>query len=137
IDIDVSLLVTDTDGTVHELSPPSTFLLPHLVERKPEFRFLDVRAYYEKHSERTDIPVDSLRQDGIYLTWDKDKIYSELTSDQKNLFKNEIEEYNPVLYAFFPYSSIVWTQINQELVGVTNRRYLSPGLIIGVNKQRL
>ncbi|MFL6209422.1 MAG: ATP-binding protein [Pyrinomonadaceae bacterium] len=137
LDIEVSLTVTDSGGELHKFTIDSTFLLPHLVQRQPDFRFLNVPAYYAKHSETTDIPVESLRQDGVFLVWDKDRIYSELTKEQKSDFANELEKYNPVLYAFFPYSSILWTQINQELAGGVSRRFLSPGLIIGVNRQRL
>jgi hypothetical protein len=137
VSFEVMLTLTDTSGKTTETPVPSTFLLPHLVERKPSFRFLDIPAYYMQHSERTDIPINYLRQDGVYLVWDKGKIYEELTVKQKVEYKDEIEAYNPVLYAFFPYQTIAWKWINEALGSGEGRRLLSPGLIIGVNHQRL
>ncbi|MDT5123719.1 MAG: hypothetical protein QOC96_3201 [Acidobacteriota bacterium] len=137
LNIEVSLRVTDTDGQTHDFSPDSSFLLPHLVKRNPEFRFLDIPAYYANNPERTGVPIESSRQDGIYLIWEKDKIYSELTDEQKSMFKDEIEQYNPVLYAFFPYNATVWKEINEALVKTARPKFLSPGLMIAVNKQRL
>lgn len=137
VDIQVKLVVIDTNGTTQEMPVESCFLLPHLVDRRPEFRFLDVPNYYTKHKERSDIPADFRRQDGLYLIWDKNRIFDELTDKQREKFKDEIDSYNPTLYAFFPYQTIIWNQINESLSGGENRRYITPGLIIGVNRQRL
>lgn len=137
VDILTNLSVTDTNGQLYESMVPSSFLFPHLVERTPEFRFLDIPAYYEAHNERTDIPVNFRRQDGIYLIWDKDRISEELTAKQKADYQDEIQEYNPVLYAFFPYQTIVWNQMNESLGTAGNRRHLTPGLTIAINRQRL
>jgi hypothetical protein len=131
------LIVTDSEDAVHTYNISPTFYLPHLVKREPPFRFLDVAEYHKKNSETTEIPPESSRQDGIYLIWDKDKIFQELTAQQQKDFADEINEYNPILYGFLPYTPNVWNQINQELTGVNTRNYLSPGLIIGINKQRL
>ena len=136
-DIKASLVFTDTDGNVSKDTITSKFLFPHLVTKTPDFRFLDIPNYYEIHGERSDIPVTYQRQDGIYLVWDKDRIFEELTKDQKEKYQDEIAQYNPKLYAFFPYSNVIWQQINKEIGGWDKRRHLSPGLVIGVNRQRL
>jgi hypothetical protein len=135
--IETRLLVTDQDGIIHETEFEPTFLLPHLTNRQPPFRFLDIPSYYQKHNEQTTIPVDSRRQDGIYLMWDTARIEQELTKPQKELFKTELQSYVPVLYAFLPYQTSIWNEINQSVAGVKSKQLMGPGLIIAVNRQRL
>ena len=48
-----------------------------------------------------------------------------------------MEEYDPHLYAFVPYQSSVWTEMNEIMAGVTRRSHLYPGLMLAVNGQRL
>src|SRR5262245_60138884 len=63
--ITVRLTVTDTEGKHHDFNNvPPNFLLPHLVQRDPEFRFLDLLKYYEHNKESANIPPESQRQDG-------------------------------------------------------------------------
>ena len=136
-DIKVSLVFTDNDGKVSKEDVTSRFLFPHLVKKTPDFRFLDIPNYYETHGQRADIPATYQRQDGIYLIWDKDRIFEELTKEQKEKYQDEMAQYDPKLYAFFPYSNVIWQQINKEIGGWDKRRHLTPGLVVGVNRQRL
>lgn len=136
-DIKVHLIFTDSDGNTIKEDVTPRFLFPHLVKKTPDFRFLDLPNYYETHGERADIPTNYQRQDGIYLVWDKNRIFEELTKEQKEKYQDEINQYNPKLYAFFPYSNIIWQQINKEIGGWDKRRHLTPGLVVGVNRQRL
>ena len=119
----------------YEVSPQ--FQYPSKIERKPPFRFLDVPKYWEKYGERADIPEEAKRQDGIYLIWDSERIRQELIETDRVKFKDEIVRYNPKLYAFLPYHSTIYKEINEILTGVTNRRHLSAGLMLSVNRQRL
>jgi hypothetical protein len=88
-DIKVSLVFTDSDGNDSKHDVTAKFLFPHLVKKTPEFRFLDIPTYYETHGQRADIPANYLRQDGVYLVWNKDKISEELTKDQKKSIKTK------------------------------------------------
>lgn len=137
VDFKVSLVFTDNDGNASKTDITSRFLFPNLVKRSPDFRFLDIPDYYKTHGERADIPATYLRQDGIFLVWDKDRIFEELTKEQKEKYGDEINQYNPRLYAFFPYSNVIWQQINKQIGGWDKRRHLAPGLIVGVNRQRI
>jgi hypothetical protein len=113
------------------------FLYPHDVKRSPAFRFLDLPKYYQTHAEQTAPPPEKLRQDGIYLVWDTERITKELTADQQASFADELKAYSPYLYAFVPYQGSVWGELNHIGTGVRNRNYLYPGLMIAVNRQRL
>jgi hypothetical protein len=113
------------------------FLYPHEIKRKPDFRFLDLPQYFESHSERSAPPPEKLRQDGLYLRWGTERIRSELTSEQQTQFKDELAKYTPEVYAFVPYQGALWTDLNRESTGVKNRKYIYPGLMIAVNRQRL
>jgi hypothetical protein len=113
------------------------FLYPHQVKRTPPFRFLDLVKYWETHSEQSTPPPDKLRQDGVYLTWDTDRIRTELTKEQAEEYADELQRYCPYLYAFVPYQGSVWGDLNHIATGVRNRNYLYPGLMIAVNRQRL
>lgn len=135
--ITVHLTVTDTEGKQHHFDVPPNFLLPHLVQRDPAFRFLDLPAYYARHKESANIPPESQRQDGVYLVWNTERIREELTETQRQDFGDELECYTPVLYAFLPYNAVIWRQLNEQLTGVQNRRHLDSGLLLGINRQRL
>jgi hypothetical protein len=113
------------------------FLYPHEVKRNPPFRFLDLPAYYQHHSEQSAPPPDKLRQDGIHLAWNTDRIRKELTAEQQAQFDEELKTYAPCLYAFVPYQGSVWGELNEIVTGVRNRNYLYPGLMLAVNRQRL
>ena len=136
VDIDVSLTLIDSRGEESVAVPPR-FLFPHDVPRNPEFRFLDVGKYYQEYPERSDIPNEFKRQDGIHLSWDTERIRKELTENEKKEYKDQIDKYSPTLYAFVPYQGGVWGQMNQILSDSTARRHLSPGLVLAINRQRL
>ena len=124
-------------GATHEESVEPRFLYPSDIERKPSFRFLDLVKYHKEHAETTKPPADKIRQDGLYLTWGTERIIEELTSEQQQTFAEQLKEYGPFVYAFVPYQGSVWGDLNQLATGIKNRNHLQPGLIIGVNRQRL
>ncbi|MCC6861722.1 MAG: ATP-binding protein [Bryobacterales bacterium] len=125
------------DGRKTTTDVDTSFLYPHEVKRSPAYRFLDLPKYYQTHAEQSAPPADKLRQDGIYLVWDTERIKKELTSDQQVQFAEELKTYSPYLYAFVPYQGSVWGELNQIATGVKNRNYLYPGLMLAVNRQRL
>jgi hypothetical protein len=135
-DIDASLTVVTPTAT-KKYKIPLEFYYPHLVARKPPFRFLDVVEYYRTHPEKSKPPTEKTRQDGIYLVWDTERIKKELTDEQQKRLDSELKQYTPTLYAFVPYTSSIWGDINEILTGTKNRTHLYPGLIIGLNRQRL
>ena len=136
VDIEVSLSVIDSQGARSDSLKPA-FLFPHDVDRIPGFRFLDVGAYYEKHPQRSDIPVEFRRQDGIFFYWDTDRIRKELTATEQKEAKEQLDTYAPTLYAFVPYQGGVWGEINEILSSSRARSYVSPGLVLAINRQRL
>lgn len=107
------------------------------MSRTPPFRFLDLVEYYKTQPERSEPAPDKIRQDGLYLVWDTQRIEQELTADQLKTFEAELKHHTPFLYAFLPYQGSLWGDINQQVTGVRNRSYLYPGLVIGINRQRL
>ena len=135
--LQVTLNVTDTKGAVKTFSIDPEFHYPHLVERRPPFRFLDLVSYWNTHGEHTKPSPEHVRQDGVYLVWDSDRIKRELSEEQRKLLADEIDKYCPQLYAFVPYQGSVWGEMNSELTGVKNRNHIYPGLILAVNRQRL
>jgi hypothetical protein len=134
--LDIKLRVIGQDGTFLGAIEPE-FLYPHRVKRTPVFRFLNLTEYYQGHQETSTPPRTMLRQDGIYIFWGTDKVKHELGTDLVTKFEVELDEYQPCIYAFVPYAATIWTDINYLATGVRNRSYQSPGLIIGVNRQRL
>lgn len=124
-------------GGSHEENIEPKFLYPSDIERKPAFRFLDLVKYHKEHAETTKPPADKIRQDGLYLTWDAARINEELTAEQQQTFAEQLKDYSPFVYAFVPYQGSIWGDLNQLATGIKNRINLQPGLIIGVNRQRL
>ena len=135
--IKTKLQVITTSGEVHHLDVPSTFLYPHDIEREPQFRFLDLDEYFRQFSEQAEPPPEKRRQDGLFLRWDTAKITSQLIEAERQKFQDELSTYSPRLYAFVPYQSSVWAEMNEILAGVRTRTHLSPGLMLAVNRQRL
>jgi hypothetical protein len=134
----VKLTLIASDNSVKSESVEPEFLYPHTVKRpSPPFRFLDLVNYHKVYDEVTKIPADKQRQDGVYLEWDSERIEKELTEEQKKLYADQIKKYTPHAYAFFPYQGSVWSELNKIETDVTTRSYLTPGLIIAVNRQRL
>jgi len=137
VEIQADLDVVDANGAVHSFHIEPEFLYPHSVTRKPPFRFLDLMDYYKKNKEVATPPAEILRQDGLYLFWDTAKITAQLSQDHAEQHKSEIGRYSPQLYAFIPYQGSVWGEINGCVTGAKNRKYLYPGLMIAINRQRL
>ena len=136
VDLKVKLTIISEEKTTTEPIEP-TFLYPHNIVRNPPFRFLDLGKYYETHPEKTTPPPEKLRQDGVYLSWDTERIEKQLTEEQKKGFAEPIAAYSPFAYAFVPYQGSVWGNLNSYATGHQKRNYLYPGLMIAVNRQRL
>ena len=136
VPLDVSLSVVGSDGGEPVKVEPH-FLFPSDVVRKPAFRFLDVGNYYEKHPQISEIPTQFKRQDGVYMKWDTERIRSEYTKEESQRFKDQLDEYSPSLYAFVPYQGGVWSAVNEIISQSKARTYLSPGMILAINRQRL
>lgn len=122
---------------IHTESIEPAFLYPSDVTRKPAYRFLDLVKYHKDHAETTKPPADKLRQDGLFFTWDTDRIVGELTSEQQKVFEEQLKDYSSTVYAFVPYQGSIWGDLNLAVTGIKNRSHLQPGLIIAVNRQRL
>ena len=137
VDIEFSLTLIDSQGKETTCSFDPTFLFPHQVIRNPVFRFLDLGKYLEDHPQRTDVPDQFKRQDGIYLFWDTDQIRTVYTESERETFNDQLENHSPTLYAFVPYQSSVWGEMNYILSQSRARSYLSPGLVLAINRQRL
>jgi hypothetical protein len=133
----VRLKVINGDGTLHSFSVTPSFLFPHNVKCSPAFRFLDLPEYWKTYGEHTELRREKLRQDGLYLIWDTERIRNQLALEYRQQFNHELESYSPVLYAFIPYQRSLWGEINKQLSGRSNRPHLYPGLMIAVNRQRL
>ena len=136
VDIRFSLTLIDSQGEKTVRSKPN-FLFPHDVVRNPEFRFLDLGRYYKQHPQRSEIPNEFRRQDGIYIFWDTERIRAEYSDTERNQFQEPLNAYSPTLYAFVPYQGGVWGEMNEILSKSRARRYLSPGLALAINRQRL
>ena len=134
--IDIKLRVisgqNEKDGKIEP-----TFLYPHTIKRQPSFRFLDLNEYYKKHAEQTAPPPEKLRQDGLYVTWDTERIIKEMSAEQQTTFGNELKLYTPQVYAFVPYQGSVWGDLNNLSTGAKHRTHLYPGLMLAVNGQRV
>jgi hypothetical protein len=113
------------------------FLYPHQIKRVPSFRFLDLVEYHKTFPEQANPPAEKLRQDGLYLEWDADRIQKELTEKQQVAHLEQIKKYSPYVYAFVPYQGSVWSDLNAIVTGVSHRTYLDSGLMLAVNRQRL
>lgn len=135
--IKVNLEVITSTGASQTFSVEPEFYFPHLVTRKPPFRFLNLTEYYKTHTEHASPPAEKLRQDGLYLEWTTAKIIEELTGDQRRELESDFHKFTPSLYAFVPYQASVWSEINEVISGSKNRNHLYPGLLLAVNRQRL
>lgn len=133
----VTLHVIDGKAVDHKFQVEPEFYYPHLVTRKPPFRFLDLVKYWDTHGEHTKPSADQLRQDGLYLIWDSQRIERELTEEQRKSLGDEVKNYSPQLYAFVPYQGSVWGELNAELTGAKHRSHIYPGLVLAVNRQRV
>lgn len=137
VEVDVNLSVTNGSETT-EGPVQATFLYPHEVRRSSvRFRFLNVGEYHRQNPEQSRIPMEHRRQDGIYVEWNCDRIIKELPDKIYKEFKDEIDKYNPSSYAFVPYQGGIWREINELISKRRSRKYIYPGLMIAVNRQRL
>ena len=136
VGIEFSLTLIDSQGE-ESAHPEPRFLFPHDVVRNPEYRFLDVGKYYEKHPQLPEIPAEFTRQDGIYMFWDSERIRAQFTEPERKDFQEQLNTYSPTLYAFVPYQGGVWGEMNEILSKSRARRHLSPGLVLAINRQRL
>ncbi len=132
-----TLTLIDTQGEKSVRNSSPNFLFPHDVDREPPFRFLDVGEYYKRHPERSEIPVEFRRQDGIYIHWDTERIRAEFSEAERDTFQEQLTNYSPTLYAFVPYQGGIWGEMNEILSKSRARRYLAPGLVLAINRQRL
>jgi hypothetical protein len=132
----VKLTLVDGQGSKTTDVEPE-FLYPHQIKRSPPFRFLDLVDYHKTYPEQTNPPAEKLRQDGIYLEWDAERIQKEFTEKQQAAYAEQIKRYSPFIYAFVPYQGSVWSELNEIVTGLSNRTYLDSGLMLAVNRQRL
>lgn len=136
VPIKVTLKVISKDGVEQSAQIQPEFYLPHLVERNPPYRFLDVGEYYAKHPGIADHAAESKRQDAVYLRWDADEIRKQL-GERAAEFANELEAFTPALYAFRPYHAPVWSELNKNATNQIRAHFFAPGLVIAVNRQRM
>jgi hypothetical protein len=125
------------DNKTDETDIEATFLYPHTSKRTPPFRFLNLVEYYATHHEQSKPPTDKVRQDGLYLEWDTERIQKEFSADQRTKYAEQFKAYTPVIYAFVPYNVRLWVELNQIEAGIERRAYINPGLMLAVNRQRL
>ena len=137
VDIESSLTLVTFQGEKSTRRIEPLFLFPHDVVRNPELRFLDVGKYYQDHPQLSDIPDQFKRQDGVYLYWDTERIRQQYTEAERKKYQDQLNTYSPVLYAFVPYQGGVWGEMNNILSNSRVRSYLSPGLVLAINRQRL
>ena len=136
VPLKVKLTLVDTQHSKSAEVEPE-FLYPHQIKRTPSFRFLDLVEYHKTYPEQANPPAEKLRQDGLYLEWDADRIQKELTDKQQVAHLEQIKKYSPFAYAFVPYQGSVWSDLNAIVTGVSHRTYLDSGLMLAVNRQRL
>ncbi len=136
-DIEASLTLIDSQGEKSDRPFEPSFLYPHNVDRNPEYRFLDLGTYYTEHPQRADIPDQFKRQDGVFVYWDTERIRTEYTRAEREEFEEQLNTYDPTLYAFVPYQGGIWGDMNSILSQSRSRSYLSPGLVLAINRQRL
>lgn len=137
VELQPRLTFIDSDGTQTTQTLTPEFFYPHLVDREPSFRFLNITEHYEEHAEEATPPEESIRQDGIYIKWRADRIRDELTGPQLDELSGCLNEQKPSCYAFMPYQASIWTDINELATGMQQRKHLTPGLMIGIARQRL
>lgn len=134
--IKVRLVVISSKGAKQAKDVVPEFYYPHLVERNPKFKFLDVRRYHEEHPGIADYPANVKRQDGVYLQWSTEDIRKAL-GEKEVLFRDELNDHRPDLYAFRPYNWPLWTELNRIATEQDRTHFFSAGLVVAVDRQRL
>jgi hypothetical protein len=132
----INLKLVGQDGQSSRAITP-LFYYPSLVEKEPKFRFLDVGKYHKDHPGVADIPKDQRRQDAVWVEWDHERYQRPHGRRGKKHFAYELETFSPSLYAFRPYDEPTWTAITEAATGQKKRHLRGPGLVIGVNHQRM
>jgi hypothetical protein len=131
----LSLVTKDGLKSKHEIDP--VFYYPHLVARNPPFRFLDVAKYHQENPNVVDHRPEAKLQDAVYLWWHTDEIKHRLGEEKASDFAKELAEFKPSLYAFRPYQSQVWSEINEVATQQSRTHHFGPGLVLAVNHQRI
>lgn len=135
----VKLRVIDQNGAVEQTDVTTEFLYPHLVKRptgQATFRFKNLTEHYRLNPEQPPRAEDK-RQDGIYFYWGPERILTEFSKEEKEQYETSIVDNNVHLYCFLPYSRALFKELDQISSGRSDRSYMKPGLVIGVNGQRL
>jgi hypothetical protein len=135
--IKVRLMLVGKDGLEAEKDISPGFYYPHLVKRNPPLRFMDVGKYHQEHPGIADHSEDAKRQDAVYIQWDTSQLRDHLEDKDKAEFDEELTKFSPCLYAFRPYHQPLWSVINESATGQVRTHYFAPGLVIGVNHQRM
>ena len=133
----VRLNLVNKEGLVERKEIVPAFFYPHLAERNPAFRFLDVWKYHKEHPGIVDHSPEAKRQDAVYLEWNTEDITRSLSKEKAKEFELELKQFTPQLYAFRPYHAPIWSEINKSATKQVRTHYFAPGLVIGVNRQRL
>jgi hypothetical protein len=132
----IRLKLMTRDGTAEKQIDPQ-FFYPHLAQRNPPFRFLDIGEYHKAHPGIADHSEDSKRQDAVYVEWDTDEIKRNMEKEELKEFQELLDDLSPRLYAFRPYHAPLWTVINEAATKQHRTHYFGPGLAIGLNHQRI
>lgn len=135
--IKIKLILIKNNGQKETKEVEPLFYLPHLVKRNPDFRFLDVWQYHQQNQGKADIPASAQRQDGIYLQWTTEVLRKHLGDSDEATFRDLIEAHGPELYAFRPYQSPVYTELNLAATEQQRTKFFDDGLVIAVDRQRL
>lgn len=134
-----NLTLVDQSGKIISNEIDSSFLYPHIVKRpkgQAVFRFKNLTDHYEKYPNQPPRPEDK-RQDGIYFYWTPEDIVKSFVSEEKDVYSTVVLEHKMRLYCFLPYARTLFKDIDEITTGRRDRNYMRPGLIIGLNGQRL
>lgn len=133
----VTLTLVATDGSLSEREVAPIFYYPDQAKRLPAFQFLDIGRYKLEHPDVADVPPAYKRRDGVYIKWGPEEVKARLDSSQLEEFKSQIAAMSPRVYAFRPFDEPTWKLINDSATGQHRAKFLGPGLVIGVNHQRI
>jgi transcriptional regulator with XRE-family HTH domain len=134
IKIKLTLINNKNQRDSRDIEP--LFYYPDSVKKNPEFRFLDVWDYHQQHQGVADIPATAKRQDGIYLRWTTEELRKQLGESEASC-RDLIEAHGPELYAFRPYQSSVYTELNLAATDQEKTKFFDDGLVLAVDRQRL
>lgn len=137
--IKVTLNLIGTDGVKSTKEIVPEFYYPHLVVKRspPPFQFLDIGKYFEDHKNEGIIQKQYKERDAVYFEWDTEEIRGRLEEPEKAEFEAVLNDLSPCLYAFRPHDEPDWKLINDNATGQKRGKFFGPGLVIGVNHQRI